>query len=43
MLLGLLGDDDPASVQRATITELRRLVFGDWLALELRTPPAEGE
>ena len=43
MLLGLLGDDDPASVQRATISELRRLVFGDWLALELRTRPAEGE
>jgi len=43
MLLGLLGDDDPASVQRATITELRRLVFGDWLALELRTPPSDGE
>jgi len=43
LLLGLAGDDDPASVQRATISELRRLVFGDWLALELRTPPAEGE
>ena len=43
LLLGLLGEDDPASVQRATIGELRRLVFGDWLALELRTPPAEGE
>jgi len=43
LLLGLVGDDDPASVQRATVTELRRLVFGDWLALELRTPPAEGE
>jgi hypothetical protein len=43
LLLGLVGDDDPASVQRATISELRGLVFGDWLALELRTPPAEGE
>jgi hypothetical protein len=43
LLLGLLGDDDPASVQRATISQLRGLVFGDWLALELRTPPAEGE
>ncbi|HEY7281705.1 MAG TPA: DinB family protein [Actinomycetota bacterium] len=43
LLLGLLGDDDPASVQRATISQLRGLVFGDWLALELRTPPDEGE
>lgn len=43
LLLGLCGDDDPASVQRATISELRRLVFGDWLALELRTPPDERE
>jgi len=43
MLLGLLGDDDPSSVQRATVSELRGLVFGDWLALELRMPPADGE
>lgn len=43
LLLGLLGDDDPSSVQRATVSELRRLVFGDWLALELRTPPDDGE
>lgn len=42
-LLGLLGDDDPASVLRATTAELRRLVFGDWLALELRAHPDEGE
>jgi hypothetical protein len=41
MLLALLGSDDPASVQRATIEELRGLV---WQAgRELRTPPAEGE
>jgi DinB superfamily len=40
-LLSLVGDDDPASVQRATIEQLRDVV---WTAgPHLRTAPAEGE
>jgi hypothetical protein len=40
-LLGLLGDDDPAVVQRATPGEWHTMV--DVAAERLRTPPAEGE
>jgi len=41
LLLSLVGADDPASVQRATIEDLRDLVFR--AGPQLRTPPAQGE
>ncbi|MFL5797416.1 MAG: DinB family protein [Actinomycetota bacterium] len=41
LLLSLVGEDDPASVQRATIEDLRPLVFR--AGPQLRTPPARGE
>ncbi len=41
MLLGLLGDDDPAAVQSGTPAVLRELVVG--AGPDLRTPPARGE
>lgn len=41
MLLGLLGDDDPAEVQETTPAELRSLVAD--AGADLRTRPAEGE
>jgi hypothetical protein len=41
MLLGLLGDDDPAEVQSGTLTELPALIAQ--AAPVLRTPPAPGE
>ncbi len=41
MLLGLLGDDDPAEVQSGTLTELPELIAE--AGSDLRTPPAPGE
>lgn len=41
MLLGILGDDDPAVVQSGTPAELRALVAD--AGPDLRTPPAPGE
>jgi hypothetical protein len=41
MLLGLLGDDDPAAVQSGTLTELPALIAD--AGANLRTPPAPGE
>jgi hypothetical protein len=41
MLLGFLGDDDPASVQRGTVEDLREVVWN--AGPELRTRAAEGE